>query len=93
MKKVNALELRQSLGKVISLLERGGKPILIERGRKPAAVMISLGDYQERFVDKDADAKRIALRDSILQMARQVVRPADDNESAEAILREMRNKR
>jgi PHD/YefM family antitoxin component YafN of YafNO toxin-antitoxin module len=89
MKKVNALELRQSLGKIISLLERGGKPILIERGRKPAAVIISIGDYQERFVDKDADAKRIALRDSILKMAR----PADDKQPAEVILREMRSKR
>lgn len=58
MKSVNALELRQSLGRVLAALERGGKPILVQRGRKPAAVLISLRDYQERFADRDADEKR-----------------------------------
>lgn len=52
------MELRQSLGTVLSRLEAGGKPILVRRGRKPAAVLISLSDYRERFVDRDADAAR-----------------------------------
>ena len=32
MKKINALELRQSLGKVLAALEKTGEPILLERG-------------------------------------------------------------
>ena len=58
MDNVNALTLRQSLGKVLKSLQKSGKPILIEKDRKPAAVLISLRDYQTRFVDQEADAAR-----------------------------------
>jgi len=61
MKSVNALELRQSLGRVLRQLERGGAPILVQRGRQPAAVLISLHDYQERFAERDADERRRAI--------------------------------
>lgn len=86
MRKINALELRQSLAKIISLLEKGGEPILLERGRRPAAVLISLNDFKERFIDKDADARRIALRDEVLSLGRK----SADSTSSESILREMR---
>ena len=55
MESVNALELRQSLGKVLDQLERGGEPILVCRRRTPAAALVSLEDYRERFVDRTAD--------------------------------------
>jgi len=58
MKSVNALELRQSLGKVLSYLEEDGAPIMVYRRRKPAAALISLKDYRERFVDRAADESR-----------------------------------
>ena len=58
MKTVNALELRQSLSRVLDLLERNGAPILACRGRTPAAALVSLKDYRERFVDQDADDRR-----------------------------------
>jgi prevent-host-death family protein len=58
MEKVNALTLRQSLGKVLRLLQKGGAPVLVEKDRKPAAVLISLADYQRRFVDRIADEER-----------------------------------
>jgi prevent-host-death family protein len=61
MKSVNALELRQSLGRVLCQLERGGAPILVQRGKEPAAVLISLRDYQERFADREADQRRRAI--------------------------------
>lgn len=61
VKSVNALELRQSLGKVLRLLETGGAPVLVQRGRRPAAVLISLRDYQERFADREADEQRRAV--------------------------------
>ena len=57
-KPVNALELRQSLGKVLDQLERGGEPILVCRRRTPAAALVSLKDYRERFVDREADDQR-----------------------------------
>ena len=58
METVNALELRQSLGKVLDQLERGGEPILVCRRRTPAAALVSLKDYRERFVDREADDRR-----------------------------------
>ena len=58
MKSVNALEVRQSLGRVLRALEKGGRPVLVLRGKTPAAVLISLRDFQERFADSDADEKR-----------------------------------
>ncbi|MBI4366490.1 MAG: type II toxin-antitoxin system Phd/YefM family antitoxin [Deltaproteobacteria bacterium] len=61
MQKANALKLRQSLGKLLSRLRETGEPILIEKGREPAAVLISLADYQKRFVDHVADQAREAL--------------------------------
>ena len=58
MDTVNALELRQSLGKVLDQLERSGEPILVCRRRTPAAALVSLKDCRERFVDRDADDQR-----------------------------------
>ena len=58
MKTVNALELRQSLGKVLDHLERAGGPIVVLRRRTPAAALVSLRDYRERFVDREADEHR-----------------------------------
>jgi prevent-host-death family protein len=58
MEKVSALELRQSLGRVLQRLEKNGFPILIEKDRKPAAVIISLEDFRKRFVDVEADQLR-----------------------------------
>lgn len=58
MKRTNALKLRQSLGKLLKELARDGEPILVERDRKPAAVLIAIEDFQRRFADKEADALR-----------------------------------
>jgi len=67
MKSVNALKLRQQLGSVLRALEASGQPILIERNSKPAAVLISLEDYQMRFVDREADLKRKEMVETILR--------------------------
>lgn len=64
MKSVTTLELRQSLSKVANLLEQDGEPLLLKRGKRPIAVIISLRDYEERFVEKAAcDARRSLLAD------------------------------
>ena len=64
MDRVNALQMRQSLGKVLQRLAKTGKPVLVEKDRKPAAVLITIEDYQKRFADREADEARrnIALR-------------------------------
>ena len=87
MLKVNALELRQSLSKIVRKLQRSGEPILLERGRKPAAVLISLEDYQERFAEKVADEKRRDPGSRIRKLARK----SSSRESAEELVRELRS--
>ena len=61
MKRVSALALRQSLGRVVAMLQRTGEPVLLQRGRRPVAVLISLRDFQERFVEKAASEARGAV--------------------------------
>ena len=61
MFKTNALQLRQSLGSILKKLQSTKQPILIERNSKPAAVLITLEDYQKRFVDREADEMRRQL--------------------------------
>jgi prevent-host-death family protein len=67
MKTVNALRLRQQLGSVLKELQASGRPVLIERNSRPAAVLISLEDYQKRFVDREADDKRREMIEVILK--------------------------
>ncbi len=87
MKKVNALELRQSPGRVLRALEKGGQPILVERQRRPAAVLISLADYQRRFADHDADEQRKA----IIERIRSLRFTAPQGKTTTDLLRDLRS--
>lgn len=86
MRRVNALELRQSLGKVVAALQRNGEPIILEKGRRPVAVLISLRDFQERFVEKAAAEARAQV---LQEMDRLASTSADPTPGVE-ILRELR---
>ncbi len=48
---VNALKIRNEFGRVLESLKESGKPIIIEKNRIPVAVLISLEDFQNRFID------------------------------------------
>jgi prevent-host-death family protein len=65
MKKTNALQMRQSLGAILDQLQNHGEPILVEKGREPVAVLISIEDYKKRFVDVEADSMRRELVNKI----------------------------
>jgi prevent-host-death family protein len=86
MKRVNALELRQSLGKVVAALQRNGEPIILEKRRRPVAVLISLRDFQERFVEKAAAEARAR----VLEEMDRVAIPSVDPTPGVEILRELR---
>src|SRR2546421_9986503 len=88
MKKVTALQLRQSLSKVLSGLEKTGEPILLQRGQRPVGVIISLKDFRERFVEKAASEERHRIFE---EMDRLVRKPADLTPAIE-ILRELRDR-
>ncbi len=61
---VNALRIRNQLGEVLNHLEDTGEPILVSKGREIRAVLISLEDFQTRFVDKlaEEEAERVFQR-------------------------------
>ncbi len=67
--KVNALQLRQSLGKILDRLKEEDEPIVIEKGREPVAVLISLRMFRERFIDYREEQKRRQLLDKFRQAA------------------------
>lgn len=87
MKKINALQLRQSLNKVILMLQKTHEPVLLEKGKKPAAVIISIDDFQKRFVEKAADEKRREIQKQIAAMST----TSKLQLSSEDILRQIRN--
>ena len=89
MKKISSLTLRQSFTKVLATLQKTGEPILIEKSRKPAAVLISLEDFQRRFVDRDADDRRRQLIEKIKSTAMQ----SHDRRPSEELLEELREGR
>ena len=87
METVNALELRQSLGRVLDRLERDGGPILVCRRRTPAAALVSLRDYRERFVDREADERR---RDVVARVRRLKFEPPTAGTTLD-VLRDLRS--
>lgn len=84
--KATALQLRQSLGAILKKLASTGRPILIEKDRMPAAVLISIEDYQKRFVDVQADA----LREKLVEKIKKARLPLPDGVSSLDLIREIR---
>lgn len=54
MEQINALKLRNHLGEVLDRLEATGEPILVSKGRKLRAVLVTPQDFQRRFLDYQA---------------------------------------
>ena len=59
--KVNALQIRQSFGKILKKLLSGEEPIVIEKAKEPVAVLISLKTFQQRFIDHQTIQQREIL--------------------------------
>ncbi len=66
MRTVNALEIRNRLGAVLEELEKTGEPVIVSKGRKPRAVLISVEDFQKRFVDRQTEERRKELMNRVL---------------------------
>ncbi|HDM78362.1 MAG TPA: type II toxin-antitoxin system Phd/YefM family antitoxin [Deltaproteobacteria bacterium] len=50
METVNALKVRNNLGKILDRLEKTREPILISKGRKICAVLVTPEDFETRFL-------------------------------------------
>jgi PHD/YefM family antitoxin component YafN of YafNO toxin-antitoxin module len=61
VKEVNALTLRNKLGAILDQLTRTGEPVLVSKGRKTRAVMITPEQFEQRFLVYQAEEKRREL--------------------------------
>jgi prevent-host-death family protein len=86
MRTVNALEIRNKLGAVLDDLERTGEPVMVSKGRRPRAVLISVQDYQRRFIDRQTEDKRRQLLDRV----RAARGPSVGGVDSVAVLRDLR---
>lgn len=86
MKTVNALKIRNHLGEILEELNKTGKPILVSKGRKIQAVLITLEQFQIRFLDYQVEEKRKKLLETIKSLKRKRTGSKDSVE----VLRELR---
>jgi PHD/YefM family antitoxin component YafN of YafNO toxin-antitoxin module len=58
MKTVNALQMRNHFGQVLQELEENREPILLSKGKRVRAALITIEDFQRRFLDRQAEEER-----------------------------------
>ncbi len=68
MRQVNALKVRNHLGEILESLRTDGEPILISKGRKIAAVLITPEQYQRRFLDHQTEEQKRKMLEKVLDM-------------------------
>lgn len=61
MKEVNALTLRNRLGEILEQLTKTGEPVVVSKGRKARAVMITPEQFEQRFLVYQAEEKKREL--------------------------------
>jgi PHD/YefM family antitoxin component YafN of YafNO toxin-antitoxin module len=58
MEEVNALKLRNNLGEILDRLRDKGEPILVSKGKKLRAVLVTPEQFEKRFLDWQIEAQR-----------------------------------
>ena len=86
MKTVNALQVRNNLGKVLQELEETKEPILLSKGRKMRAALITYEDFQRRFLDRQAEEAQEKWRAALHELRAPRIGPRSSLET----LRELR---
>lgn len=65
MEEVNALAVRNNLGAILDRLNDSGEPILVLKGRKLRAVLVTPEDFEKRFLDYKAKEDKERLLDEM----------------------------
>ncbi len=86
MRQINALKIRNHLGEVLDLLRTEGEPILISKGGKIAAVLITPEQYQRRFLDHQTEEQKRRMLEKVLEMRANRIGGRD----SVSVLRELR---
>lgn len=86
MRTVNALKIRNNLGEVLDLLNNTGEPILISKGRKLRAVLITPEQFKRRFLDYQAEERKRQLLETIKDLRHDSL----ERKGSVEVLRELR---
>jgi PHD/YefM family antitoxin component YafN of YafNO toxin-antitoxin module len=86
MKTVNALALRNNLGRVLDSLAESGEPVLVSKGKIIKAVLITPEDFKRRFVDVQSEDEKKKLLATIERLRSPNISGKDSLE----VLRELR---
>lgn len=68
MEEVNALKVRNHLGRILDRLNATGEPILISKGRKIRAVLVTPEQFERRFLDWQAKQKKEAFLATVTEL-------------------------
>ena len=86
MEEVNALTVRNNLGKILDRLNKSGEPILISKNRKIRAVLVTPEQFERRFLDWQAQDER----QRFLAAMKQLKKSRKGNITTLAVLRKLR---
>jgi len=86
METVNALKIRNNLGEVLDMLNKTNEPILVSKGRKIKAVLITPEQFKKRFLDYQAEERKKQLLETIEGMKADSL----EGENSVQVLRQLR---
>ena len=86
MEEVNALKVRNNLGEILDRLNDKGEPILISKGRKIRAVLVTPQQFEKRFLDWKVKEEKERLLDSLKQLRKK----RKENIGSLTVLRQLR---
>ena len=89
MEKVNALKIRNNLGEILDRLNDKGEPILISKGRKIRAVLVTPEQFEKRFLDWQAKEGKKRF----LEVVKGLRKGKKENLSSITVLRQLRGYR
>ena len=80
MEEVNALKIRNNLGEILDRLDASGEPILISKGRKLRAVLVTPQDFKSRFLDYKVKEDKKRLLEEMHALKRKKMEPGESIE-------------
>lgn len=89
MEEVNALKIRNNLGEILDRLNATGEPILVSKGRKLRAVLVTPEDFETRFLDYKIKEDKKRLLKSMTALRQKKKEPVESIK----LLRQMRGYR
>jgi PHD/YefM family antitoxin component YafN of YafNO toxin-antitoxin module len=86
MEEVNALKIRNNLGEILDRLNDKGEPILISKGRKIRAVLVTPEQFEKRFLDWQAKEEKKRF----LEVVKRLRKGKKESLSSITVLRQLR---